>query len=161
MSVHVELHWVTKWQEVLGGLVLGVRGMFSTSEPEELAGPEHRGEAAGGPGPQMVLHLLCFQTELPSSQLWESALRASSDPPGSAFVTVHPSLSSSLCSVSVWFLLFLFPVFSAAFFYLFYPLQLVFSDVAGVYTENQSPLFPCSICLPFCFNFIRLEATEI
>lgn len=69
--------------------------MLSTSEAEELTGPEHRGEAVGGPRPQMVFHLLCFHTELPSSRLWKSALRASSDPPGSAFVTAHPSLSSS------------------------------------------------------------------
>lgn len=83
--------------------------LFSTSEAEKLTGPEHRDEAAGGGQPQMVFHLLCFHTELPSSQLWESALRASSDPPGSAFVTTHPYLSSSLCSVSVLFLP--FPLF--------------------------------------------------
>ena len=62
-------------------MLQGVRGVFSTSEAEELTGPEHRGEAAGGPCPQMVFHLLCFLTEPPSSRLWESALRASSDPP--------------------------------------------------------------------------------
>lgn len=80
-------------------------GCFSTSEAEELTGPEHRGEAAGGPQPQMVFHLLCLHTEQPSSQLWEAALRASSDPHGSAFVTTRDP-SFGLCSVSVSFLLF-------------------------------------------------------
>lgn len=77
---------------------VGCDWVLSTSEAEELTGPEHRGEAAGEPWPQMVFHLLCFHTELPSSRRWESALRTSSDPPGSAFVTAHHSLSSSLGS---------------------------------------------------------------
>lgn len=87
-----------------------VWGVLSTSEAEALTGPEHRGEAAGGPCPQMVFHLLCFHTEPPSSRLWESALRASSDPSGSAFVAAHPSLSSSSRPFSVLFLF--FPSFS-------------------------------------------------
>lgn len=33
-----------------GGAVAGVRGVFSTSEVEELTGPEHRGEAVGEGG---------------------------------------------------------------------------------------------------------------
>lgn len=74
-----------------------------TSEAEALTGPLNTG---GGGCPQMAFHLLCFHTALPSSQPRESALRASSDPSGSAFVTTHPSQSSSLCSLSVSFLLF-------------------------------------------------------
>lgn len=74
----------------------GCDWVLSTSEAEELAGSEHRGEAAGEPWPQMVFHLLCFHTEPPSSRRWESALRFSSDPPGS--VTAHHSLSCSLSS---------------------------------------------------------------
>lgn len=96
-------------------VLLGVRRRkgwwcFSTSEAEELTGPEHRGEATGGPQPQMVFHLLCLHTEQPSSQLWEAAFRASSDPRGSAFVTTRDP-SFSLCSVSVSFLLQFFPPF--------------------------------------------------
>lgn len=72
----------------------GCRGCFALQRQRRS---EHREEAVGGPCPQMVFHLLSFHTALPSSQLWESALRSSSDPSGSAFVTAHLSLSSSLC----------------------------------------------------------------
>lgn len=75
----------------------GEGGVFCTSEAGELAGPEHRGRAVGGPRPQMLFHLLCLHTELPSSQHWELALRVLSDPGGSAVVTALP-----LPQVLVW-----------------------------------------------------------
>lgn len=56
MSVRAELRRVDKWQEVQGAAASAAGceggGVFSTSEAEALAGPEHRGEAAGGPAPK-------------------------------------------------------------------------------------------------------------
>lgn len=86
---------------VLQGAKGGVedfRGRGACRPPRTQAG-----EAAGGPCPQTLFHPLCFHTGPPSSQFWEWALRAPSDPPppGSAFVAAHPSLSSSFSSVSL------------------------------------------------------------
>lgn len=128
----------------------GVKEVFSTSEAEELAGPEHRGAAAGGPRPQMVFHLLCFHTELPSSQLWESALRASSDPTGSAVVTAHPlpELQFVLSPPHFWF----FPSLSLSLSLTFFPFPcaiLVFGscwceyfELIAVFPSNESKTPP-------------------
>lgn len=68
-------------------------GVFSTSQAEELTGPEHRGEAAGGGAraPNGVSSFSASTQSSPSSPALGVGFEgASSDPPASAFVTTHP-----------------------------------------------------------------------
>ncbi len=138
MSICTELHWVTKWQEVQGAVwvLQGVGGCLALQRQWRSQAPNTEAKQRGAPCPQLVFHLLCFHTELPSSRLWELALRASSDPSRSAFVTAHPPLSSSFCSVSVSFLF--FPSFCLLFVQsvCFCCIFVLFSAFAGVLREN-------------------------
>lgn len=129
----------TKWQEVQGCSAGCCRVQRASDDFRGRVA--HRpwtqlGDAPGGgpcPCPQMAFHLLWLHTELPSSQLWEPALRASSDPPLSPLIPIPalqfvlalrliPVLSTTLAAVYVYAAVFLLwithPDFSAGALYM-------------------------------------------
>lgn len=90
----------------------GCRGLQRCLQVPRLPNIGRPGGGGPCPCPLTLFHLLCFHIAPPSSQLWDGALRAPSDPPGSAFVTAHPSNDIRVI-ISLWIsrlFIFLIPV---------------------------------------------------